>query len=45
MGLLKELINSANKIANWTNDILSLDKEIRDGEVHNLVICIQKQND
>lgn len=44
MGLLKELIVSANKIANWTNDILSLDKEIKDDEVHNLVISIQKQN-
>lgn len=45
MSLLKELITSANKIANWTNDILSLDKEIKDGEVHNLVIIIQNQND
>lgn len=42
--LLVELINSANNIANWTNDILSLEKEIEDDEIHNLVICVQKQS-
>lgn len=39
-----ELITSANKIANWTNDILSLKKEIDNGEIHNLVISVQKEN-
>lgn len=43
-GLFTDLINSASNIANWTNDILSLKKEIDDGEVHNLVICMQKHN-
>ncbi|PTI46692.1 hypothetical protein BU060_10545 [Staphylococcus succinus] len=41
----EELITSANKIANWTNDILSLKKEIDNGEIHNLVISVQKEND
>ncbi len=40
-----ELMTSANKIANWTNDILSLKKEIDNGEIHNLIISVQKEND
>lgn len=42
--LFIDLVNSASKIANWTNDILSFKKEVEEGEVHNLVICVQKQN-
>lgn len=42
--LLNELIISANNLVNWTNDILSLKKEIENNEIHNLVISMQKQN-
>lgn len=42
--LLSELITSANNLVNWTNDILSLKKEIENEEIHNLVISMQKQN-
>lgn len=42
--LFMDLITSAGKITNWTNDILSLEKELRDGEMHNLVISVQKHS-
>lgn len=41
--MFTKLIHSASKIANWTNDILSLEKEIKNGENHNLIISIQNQ--
>lgn len=42
--LFIDLINSASKITNWTNDILSFKKEIKNEEIHNLVICVQNHN-
>ena len=39
-----DLVNSASKIANWTNDILSLEKELKNGETQNLVISVHRQN-
>ncbi len=33
----------ANNVVCWANDIISLDKEIRCGEIHNLVLIIQRQ--
>ncbi|MEK4051010.1 terpene synthase family protein [Bacillus pumilus] len=41
--LLRNLINSINKIVNWTNDLLSFKKEFENDEIHNLVIILQKQ--
>lgn len=39
-----DLVNTASKIANWTNDILSLEKELKNGESQNLVISVHRQN-
>ncbi|RQW22782.1 hypothetical protein EH196_02950 [Bacillus sp. C1-1] len=41
--LFFHLVESANKIVNWTNDLVSLNRELETGDVHNLVVCIQKQ--
>ncbi|MGX9291388.1 terpene synthase family protein [Bacillus sp. A015] len=37
------MTSHANKIINLTNDIMSLRKELRLGDVHNLVIRIREQ--
>ncbi|MFD1453720.1 terpene synthase family protein [Oceanobacillus sojae] len=42
--LFIELIQSASNIANWTNDIFSLEKEVKNGDNHNLAISIQNQS-
>ncbi|SFQ38033.1 terpene synthase family protein [Salibacterium halotolerans] len=42
--LFNNAVHSASKIANWMNDILSLQKEIKDGDIHNLVLCVQEHN-
>lgn len=41
--LLLKITSHANNIINLTNDIMSLRKELRLGDVHNLVICIREQ--
>ncbi|MCM2677394.1 terpene synthase family protein [Alkalicoccobacillus plakortidis] len=38
------MIESANKIVNWANDLVSLNNELEDGDDHNLIIRIQKEN-
>ncbi len=43
--LFIEFIQSASNIANWTNDIFSLKKEVKNGDNHkNLVIILQKHS-
>ncbi|KQL58057.1 MULTISPECIES: terpene synthase family protein [Bacillaceae] len=37
-------VESANKIVNWANDLVSLNKELEDGDAHNLVLRIQVEN-
>ncbi len=38
---VQQLTSMANNIISWTNDISSLDKELRDNDVHNLVFAFQ----
>lgn len=38
---LEELSGLANEVVCWANDLLSLDKELRQGDVHNLVRVLQ----
>ena len=40
---LKLLERSANSIICWCNDVLSVEKEMRHGDVHNLVLAIQHE--
>lgn len=39
--IMQQLTSMANNIISWTNDISSLDKELRDNDVHNLVFALQ----
>jgi hypothetical protein len=34
------LVDCTNNVASWTNDLFSLTKELRDDDVHNLVVAI-----
>jgi len=41
--LVQELATAASNITCWINDLLSLDKEISTGDVHNLILVIQRE--
>jgi hypothetical protein len=41
--VVQQLERSANNIICWCNDILSYTKELRHGDVHNLVLVIQRE--
>ena len=38
------LARSANQQIAWANDILTVDKEVRQGDVHNLVLSIRQEH-
>jgi hypothetical protein len=39
--LIVQLTEAANKVISWTNDLYSLDKEIRQQDKHNLVLVLE----
>lgn len=41
---LKRLAQHANNVVCWSNDIFSLEKEVRSGDVHNLVLILQHES-
>jgi 5-epi-alpha-selinene synthase len=41
--VLQRLTSMANNVVCWSNDIISLEKELRHGDVHNLVLAIQHE--
>lgn len=41
--LIRRLTLAANNIICWANDLVSLEKDIQEGEFHNLIILIQKE--
>ncbi len=41
---LERLSTSANNIISWTNDIISLDKEMARGDYHNLVLTLRHEH-
>ncbi|MBV9787420.1 MAG: hypothetical protein JOZ51_04570 [Chloroflexi bacterium] len=41
---LKRLAQHANNVVCWSNDIFSLEKEARSGDVHNLVLILQHES-
>ncbi len=40
-GVVAELTRLANEVVCWSNDLVSLDKELQQGEVHNLIQVLQ----
>lgn len=40
--LLNDLIGTMNNIINWSNDIISLRKELANGALHNLIFSLQQ---
>ena len=40
---LSQLARNTNNVICWSNDIFSLDKELRSGDVHNLVLILQHE--
>ncbi|HVI48432.1 MAG TPA: hypothetical protein VM802_26415 [Chitinophaga sp.] len=42
--LLKRLMLACNNIVCWSNDLFSCDKELKQGDVHNLVVTLQHAN-
>ena len=40
---IRQLIQASNNVVCWANDILSLEKEVRHGDVHNLVVAIEHE--
>jgi hypothetical protein len=43
--LVQDLTAMANNVVCWSNDIISLEKEMRRGDVHNLVLTIRHRDD
>jgi hypothetical protein len=41
---LQQLAQHANNVVCWSNDIFSLEKEARSGDVHNLVLILQHES-
>lgn len=41
--IVKRLDRAANHVSSWANDILSVNKEIREGKTHNLVLVLQQE--
>ncbi len=42
--VVRDLSRSANNLICWSNDIVSLEKEVKNGDVHNLVITLCKEH-
>ena len=39
---VQHLVTSANRAVCWSNDLLSLEKELQEGDVHNLVVVLMQ---
>lgn len=39
---VRSLVEASHKVVCWANDIISLEKEVRRGDVHNLVLVLQQ---
>jgi 5-epi-alpha-selinene synthase len=42
---VKSLMQASNNVVCWANDIISLEKEVQRGDVHNLVLVLQQKLD